>query len=104
MVQKIDRACRSLFPVLTCKASMWQNWVRSAGQSMSGASPWLQWRVGKWVANHRSPTDPDGYTTACQRCYSLWHVFTHRLALCRSRVYDPYNDGPATPLFHFVKW
>ena len=43
---------------------------------MSGASPWLQWRVGKWVANHRSDPDPDG------------------------RVYDPYNDGPATPLFH----
>jgi beta-glucosidase len=54
-----------------------QNWVRSAGQAMSGASPWLQWRVGKWVANHRSTPDPDG------------------------RVYDPYNDGPATPLFHF---
>ena len=54
-----------------------QNWVRSAGQSMSGASPWLQWRVGKWVANHRSAPDPDG------------------------RVYDPYNDEPSTPLFHF---
>jgi len=24
-----------------------QNWVRHAGQAMSGASPWLQWRVGK---------------------------------------------------------
>ena len=44
---------------------------------MSGASPWLQWRVGKWVANHRSTPDADG------------------------RVYDPYNDGPATPLFRF---
>ena len=44
---------------------------------MSGASPWLQWRVGKWVANHRSTPDDDG------------------------RVYDPYNDGPATPLFRF---
>jgi hypothetical protein len=44
---------------------------------MSGASPWLQWRVGKWVANQRSDPDPDG------------------------REYDPYRDGPATPLFHF---
>ena len=33
--------------------------------------------MGKWVANHRSAADPDG------------------------REYDPYNDGPATPLFHF---
>lgn len=37
-----------------------QNWLRNAGQSMSGAGPWLQWRVGKWVANARSPPDPDG--------------------------------------------
>jgi beta-glucosidase len=37
-----------------------QNWVRNAGQSRSGASPWLQWRVGKWVANTRGPADPDG--------------------------------------------
>jgi len=44
---------------------------------MSGASPWLQYRVGKWVANHRSTPDPDG------------------------RVYDAYNDEPGTPLFHF---
>ena len=44
-----------------------QSWVRSAGQAMSGAAPFLQWRVGKWVANSRSPPDPDG------------------------RVYDPYN-------------
>jgi len=54
-----------------------QNWARSAGQAMSGASPWLQYRVGKWVANHRSATDPDG------------------------RVYDSYNDAPGTPLFYF---
>lgn len=54
-----------------------QNWARSAGQAMSGASPWLQYRVGKWVANHRSATDPDG------------------------RVYDGYNDAPGTPLFYF---
>ena len=54
-----------------------QNWVRSAGAAMSGASPWLQYRVGKWVANHRSSVDPDG------------------------RVYDPYNDEPGSPLFHF---
>ena len=44
-----------------------QSWVRSAGQAMSGAAPFLQWRVGKWLANSRSPPDPDG------------------------RVYDPYN-------------
>ena len=30
-----------------------QNWVRSVGQVMSGASPFLQWRVGKWAANTR---------------------------------------------------
>ena len=71
----------ALANLLTGKASpsgkLAQNWARSAGQSMSGASPWLQWRVGKWVANHRSAVDPDG------------------------RVYDPYNDKPGTPLFHF---
>ena len=44
-----------------------QSWVRSAGQAMSGAAPFLQWRVGKWVANKRGPADPDG------------------------RHYDPYN-------------
>jgi len=44
-----------------------QSWVRSAGQAMSGAAPFLQWRVGKWVANKRGPPDPDG------------------------RYYDPYN-------------
>lgn len=54
-----------------------QNWVRSSGQAMSGASPWLQWRVGKWAANHRGPPDPDG------------------------RVYDSYYDGRSDPLFHF---
>ena len=37
-----------------------QSWVRSAGQAMSGAAPFLQWRVGKWVANNRGPMDPDG--------------------------------------------
>lgn len=54
-----------------------QNWVRNSGQAMSGASPWLQWRVGKWVSNKRSPPDPDG------------------------RRYDSYHDGPSDPLFHF---
>ena len=44
-----------------------QSWVRSAGQAMSGGAPFLQWRVGKWAANHRGPMDPDG------------------------RYYDPYN-------------
>ena len=41
-----------------------QNWARSAAQAMSGASPWLQYRVGKWVANHRSDPDPDGRVCA----------------------------------------
>eukprot|EP00041_Stephanoeca_diplocostata_P027873 m.777576 g.777576 ORF g.777576 m.777576 type:complete len:794 (+) comp23267_c1_seq1:227-2608(+) len=64
-----------------------QNWVRSAGQAHSGASPFLQWRVGKWVANTRGVHDPDG------------------------RYYDNYNDdhssygtmgsGQADPLFRF---
>jgi len=54
-----------------------QNWARSAGQAMSGATPWLQYRVGKWVANHRSDPDPDG------------------------RVYDDYQDEAGSPLFHF---
>ena len=44
----------------------------------AGASPWLQWRVGKWVANARGPPpDPDG------------------------RRYDSYNDEASDPLFHF---
>lgn len=64
-----------------------QNWVRSAGHAGSGSSPWLQWRVGKWVANSRGQIDPDG------------------------RRYDNYNDdhssyggmasGRADPLFYF---
>jgi beta-glucosidase len=53
--------------VATPSGKLGQSWVRSSGQAMSGAAPFLQWRVGKWVANHRSPADPDG------------------------RVYDPYN-------------
>jgi len=55
-----------------------QNWPRSVGDVHSGASPWLQERVGKWVANSRGTVvDPDG------------------------RRYDPYQDGPTTgsPLF-----
>ena len=47
-------------------------------------SPWLQWRVGKWVANTRGVSDPDG------------------------RRYDSYlpnagslDTGRADPLFHF---
>ena len=55
-----------------------QNWVRSAGQTGSGASPWRQWRVGKWVANGMGDdADPDG------------------------RRYDPYVGAPASPLFYF---
>lgn len=41
-----------------------QNWVRSAGQAHSGASPFLQWRVGKWVANSRGEL---GYWTMSER-------------------------------------
>lgn len=55
-----------------------QNWPRFVGQVNSGGSPWLQHIRGKWLANSRGSTvDPDG------------------------RRYDPYVDGPATPLFHF---
>eukprot|EP00040_Diaphanoeca_grandis_P039709 m.259858 g.259858 ORF g.259858 m.259858 type:complete len:782 (+) comp38816_c0_seq1:26-2371(+) len=61
-----------------------QNWVRTVGQVGSGSTPWLQWRVGKWVANTRGVVDPDG------------------------RRYDNYlpnagslDDGTADPLFHF---
>jgi beta-glucosidase len=55
-----------------------QNWPRYVGQVNSGGSPWLQHIRGKWLANGRGETvDPDG------------------------RRYDPYVDGPATPLFHF---
>lgn len=60
-----------------------QSWVRSAGQAMSGAAPFLQWRVGKWAANKRGQPDPDG------------------------RYYDPYNTDFASaspdgsPLFRF---
>lgn len=58
-----------------------QNWVRYVGHVGSGASPWLQWRVGKWEANTRGVPDPDG------------------------RYYNNYNSIPgsasglATPLF-----
>eukprot|EP01045_Picozoa_sp_COSAG04_P006376 COSAG04_NODE_312_length_17133_cov_31.976928_2_plen_596_part_00 len=69
----LGRACR-----LICKVPMSQNWVRNAGQSMSGASPWLQWRVGKWVANRRSPTDPDGYTPPLANDVTRSATFSHR--------------------------
>ena len=56
-------------------------WAQGVGQLGSGAQPWLQRRVAKWVANARSAPDPtDG------------------------RVYDPYvTSGYATsaPLFRF---
>jgi beta-glucosidase len=55
-------------------------WAQGVGQMGSGAQPWLQRRVAKWVANQRSAPDADG------------------------RVYDPYVDsGYATslPLFRF---
>jgi hypothetical protein len=48
-----------------------QSWVRSAGQAMSGAAPFLQWRVGKWVANHRGPMDPDGRYYVSQSYYRI---------------------------------
>ena len=55
-------------------------WAQHVGQLGSGAQPWLQRRVAKWVANERSDPDPtDG------------------------RVYDAYiaTDFPSTPLFRF---
>ena len=55
-------------------------WAQHVGQLGSGAQPWLQRRVAKWVANARGPPDAtDG------------------------RVYDPYiaTDFPSTPLFRF---
>ena len=56
-----------------------QAWPRSVGQVGGPASPWFQPRNGKWIANRRGEADPtDG----------LYH-------------YDPYVDGPSTPLFAF---
>ncbi|XP_062516640.1 beta-xylosidase-like isoform X2 [Corticium candelabrum] len=54
-----------------------QSWPRSVGQVHGAASPWLQEIRGKWIANSRSKPDPDG------------------------RIYDPYVNSPATPLFYF---
>lgn len=45
-----------------------QNWVRDVGQVRSGATPWLQWRVGKWVANDMGCADADG------RCYDEYRT------------------------------
>ena len=56
-------------------------WAQGVGQLGSGAQPWLQRRVAKWVANSRSAADPtDG------------------------RVYDPYVSSTyasSLPLFRF---
>ena len=55
-------------------------WAQHVGQLGSGAQPWLQRRVAKWVANGRSAADPsDG------------------------REYDAYvaTAFPSTPLFRF---
>jgi hypothetical protein len=46
--------------VATPSGKLAQNWVRDVGMTGSGASPWLQWRVGKWAANTRGVPDPDG--------------------------------------------
>jgi len=58
-----------------------QNWVRAVGHVGSGASPWLQWRVGKWEANGRGSPDPDG------RYYDNYQTI------------DGSASGVATPLF-----
>lgn len=55
-------------------------WAQHVGQMASGAQPFLQKRVAKWLANNRSAADPtDG------------------------REYDPYiaTAFPSTPLFRF---
>jgi beta-glucosidase len=61
-------------------------WAQHVGQMGSGAQPWVQRRVAKWIANTRGPADPtDG------------------------RVYDPYTTGVSgahgafisQPLFRF---
>jgi beta-glucosidase len=54
-------------------------WAQNVGQMGSGAQPWLQRRVAKWVANTRSAPDADG------------------------RVYDPYiaTQFSSLPLFRF---
>eukprot|EP00746_Dinoflagellata_sp_MGD_P103240 gnl/MRDRNA2_/MRDRNA2_426388_c0_seq1.p1 gnl/MRDRNA2_/MRDRNA2_426388_c0~~gnl/MRDRNA2_/MRDRNA2_426388_c0_seq1.p1 ORF type:complete len:194 (-),score=29.69 gnl/MRDRNA2_/MRDRNA2_426388_c0_seq1:223-762(-) len=44
---------------------------------MSGASPWLQMRNGKWIINHLGEADPDG------------------------RRYANYGSDAADPLFYF---
>lgn len=56
-----------------------QSWPRTVGQIGGGALPWLQRVRGKWVANNKGCTDPDG------------------------RCYDAYvDDGfKSTPLFYF---
>jgi beta-glucosidase len=57
------------------------SWAQNVGQMGSGAQPWLARRVGKWIANNRSASDPtDG------------------------REYDPYVQSLAptsAPLFRF---
>ena len=55
------------------------NWPRSVGQVHSGSAPFLAARRGKWIANVRTPVDPDG------------------------RRYDSYVQDPnaANPLFYF---
>jgi len=56
------------------------SWPRSAGHIHSGAAPWLQPVVGKWLANKKGPQDPDGR---------------------RYNEYEASLYGSATPLFRF---
>eukprot|EP00038_Savillea_parva_P026203 m.52221 g.52221 ORF g.52221 m.52221 type:complete len:819 (+) comp7359_c0_seq1:68-2524(+) len=81
----------ALANILTGKTSpsgkLAQNWVRSAGEASSGASPWLQWRVGKWVANNRGTPDPDG------RYYDSYRS--------TGMTYGGGDAGQGDPLFHF---
>jgi beta-glucosidase-like glycosyl hydrolase len=37
-----------------------QSWPRTVGHVGSGAAPWLQRRVGKWISNSRGEADADG--------------------------------------------
>ena len=67
-----------------------QNWVRGVGQAHSGASPWQQWIVGKWLANGRGPADPDG------RRYDYYN--NDNMPLGHGSAHA---SGVASPLYYF---
>ena len=81
-----------------------QSWVRSAGQAMSGAAPFLQWRVGKWAANHRGPADPDGRFYDPYNTHAGLHpTQTELTGVVPGFSLPPWLGGPpeASPLFRF---